>query len=64
MSKSLSPVIPFYFAALWGITKKAGDDKSSFTTKELLLAKADALFDQEEYKEIYKLLNSYKVNNL
>ncbi|XP_058802209.1 regulator of microtubule dynamics protein 1-like [Phymastichus coffea] len=51
--------VPFYFAALWGITKKKDDDKS-FTAKEVVIAKADALFEQEEYKEIYRLLSSYK----
>ncbi|XP_014218489.1 regulator of microtubule dynamics protein 1 [Copidosoma floridanum] len=59
--KTFTPGTPFYISALWGITKKTGDDKS-LTKKELLIAKADALFDQEEYREIYKLLNSYKEN--
>ncbi|XP_014238948.1 regulator of microtubule dynamics protein 1-like [Trichogramma pretiosum] len=58
--KSIGPA-PIYIAALWGISKKKDDDKS-LTNKELLLAKADALFDQEEYHEIYKLLKGYKEN--
>lgn len=33
------------------------------TTRELLIAKADALFEQEDYKQIYDLLNGYKVIN-
>lgn len=42
------------------MSKKKDDDKS-VTAKEILIAKADALYEQEEYKEIYKLLHSYKV---
>ncbi|XP_001606351.1 regulator of microtubule dynamics protein 1 [Nasonia vitripennis] len=60
--KAIAPTTPLYLAALWGITLKKVDDKSSLTAKELLIAKADALFDQEDYKEIYKLLSSYKDN--
>lgn len=48
---------PAAAAALWGT-----QEESSLTKKEVLLAKADALFDEEKYKEIYELLENYKVN--
>ncbi|KAJ8670340.1 hypothetical protein QAD02_001599 [Eretmocerus hayati] len=59
-SESLFPKSPFYVAALWGISKRKDDDRSSIAAKDNLIAKADALFDQEEYEEICKLLNDYK----
>ncbi|CAL7948491.1 unnamed protein product [Xylocopa violacea] len=50
------------FAAIgiWGLTKKKGENDVVITTKEVLIAKADALYEQEQYQEIYKLLTNYK----
>ncbi|KOC62080.1 Regulator of microtubule dynamics protein 1 [Habropoda laboriosa] len=45
---------------IWGLSKKKGENETVITTKELLIAKADALYDQEKYQEIYKLLANYK----
>ncbi|XP_078052680.1 regulator of microtubule dynamics protein 1 [Augochlora pura] len=45
--------------AMWALNKKKGENES-ITTKEVLLGKADALFDQENYKEIYDLLTNYR----
>ncbi|XP_051159562.1 regulator of microtubule dynamics protein 1-like [Leptopilina boulardi] len=49
----------FYALSLWK-AKKTEENESSMTTKELLIAKADALFEQEEYKQIYDLLSGFK----
>jgi len=46
---------------IWGVVKNKDEDKT-ITTKELL-AKADALFDREDYRSIYDLLSTYKVNH-
>ncbi|XP_033217577.1 regulator of microtubule dynamics protein 1-like [Belonocnema kinseyi] len=50
---------PFYALSLWG-TKQAEGSEPSMTTKELLIAKADALNDQGDYKQIYSLLSGFK----
>lgn len=47
--------------ALWGLKKIKGENETIITTKEVLIAKADALYDQEQYQEIYKFLINYKV---
>lgn len=47
--------------ALWGFKKIKGENETIITTKEVLIAKADALYDQEQYQEIYKFLINYKV---
>lgn len=46
---------------IWGLTKKKGESETIITTKEVLIGKADALYDQEKYQEIYNLLANYKV---
>lgn len=46
--------------AFFGASKK-DDSKESVTTKKVLLAKADALFESGEYQKIYDLLNKYRV---
>ncbi|XP_017883500.1 regulator of microtubule dynamics protein 1-like isoform X2 [Ceratina calcarata] len=46
--------------AIWGFTKKKGENETHITTKEVLIAKADALYDQEKYLEIQQLLSNYK----
>ncbi|CAK9807837.1 Regulator of microtubule dynamics protein 1 [Anthophora plagiata] len=45
---------------IWGLSKKKGENETVITTREVLIAKADALYDQEKYQEIYKLLTNYK----
>ncbi|XP_076378694.1 regulator of microtubule dynamics protein 1 isoform X2 [Megalopta genalis] len=45
--------------AIWALNKKKGENEL-VTTKEVLLGKADALFDQENYKGIYDLLTNYR----
>lgn len=47
--------------ALWGLKKIKGENETIITTKEVLIAKADALYDQEQYQKIYKFLINYKV---
>lgn len=47
--------------AIWGLKKIKGENETIITTKEVLIAKADALYDQEQYQEIYKFLINYKV---
>ncbi|XP_076289087.1 regulator of microtubule dynamics protein 1 isoform X1 [Lasioglossum baleicum] len=44
---------------MWAFAKKT-DESEGVTTKEVLLGKADALFDQGNYKEIYDLLSHYR----
>ncbi|XP_076226055.1 regulator of microtubule dynamics protein 1 isoform X2 [Nomia melanderi] len=44
---------------IWGLTKKKSENEV-ITTKEVLIGKADALFDQGNYKEIYDLLSNYR----
>lgn len=51
----------FTAMALWGFKKIKGENETIITTKEVLIAKADALYDQEQYQEIYKFLINYKV---
>lgn len=45
---------------LWGLMKQKEEKETIVTTKEVILAKADALFDQGKYKEIYDLLSNYR----
>ncbi|CAK9822251.1 Regulator of microtubule dynamics protein 1 [Anthophora retusa] len=45
---------------IWGLSKKKGETETVITTREVLIAKADALYDQEKYQEIYTLLTNYK----
>lgn len=45
---------------LWSFGKKKSENEQVITTKEVVVAKADALFNQEKYKEIYNLLSNYK----
>ena len=47
---------------IWGFTKKKAENETVITTKEILIAKADALYEQEQYQEIYGLLINYKVS--
>lgn len=54
--------LSFTGMGIWSFTKKKGENEAVITTKEVLIGKADALFDQEKYKEIYDLLTNYKVN--
>lgn len=46
---------------MWGFIKRKDEAETPITTKEVLLAKVDALFDQGDYKSIYNLLSNYKV---
>lgn len=46
--------------AIWGLTKKKGESETHITAREVLIAKADALYDQEKYHEIQQLLSNYK----
>ncbi|XP_053985641.1 regulator of microtubule dynamics protein 1-like [Hylaeus volcanicus] len=46
--------------SMWGLTKKKGDPEKGVTTKEVLITKADALFDQGHYKEMYLILTNYR----
>lgn len=55
-------ITPFTTMGLLGFMKKSDDLKDSkLTSQEILIAKADALFDASEYKQIYELLINYKV---
>lgn len=49
---------------IWGLTKKRGDNEAIITTKEVLIAKADALYEQEQYQGVHDLLINYKVMTL
>lgn len=54
-------ITPFTGMGILGFMKKKEDEKEAkLTSQEILLAKADALFDQSEYKKIYELLYNYK----
>ena len=50
----------FMAVGLWGLAKKKSESETGITTKEVVIAKADALFDQGKYKEIYDLLSHYR----
>ncbi|XP_011314501.1 regulator of microtubule dynamics protein 1-like [Fopius arisanus] len=52
---------PALSLALFG-SSKSNDSKESITTKKVLLAKADALFESGEYQKIYDLLIKYRDN--
>ncbi|PBC34449.1 regulator of microtubule dynamics protein 1 isoform X1 [Apis cerana] len=58
--KKLYTLPSFTVMALWGLKKIKGENETIITTKEVLIAKADALYDQEQYQEIYKFLINYK----
>ncbi|XP_063991056.1 regulator of microtubule dynamics protein 1-like [Diachasmimorpha longicaudata] len=53
--------VPAISLAFFGSAKK-DDSKESVTTKKVLLAKADALFESGEYQKIYDLLIKYRDN--
>ena len=52
----------FTAMGMWGLAKKKSESETGITTKEVVIAKADALFEQGKYKEIYDLLSHYRVN--
>lgn len=58
--RKLTIMSPFTVMGIWGFVKSNSEDKTQIATKELL-AKADTLFDQGDYKNIYNLLSNYKV---
>lgn len=66
ISSNKSRIFPtfgsFYALSLWKAKKTEENESSIMTNKELLIAKADALFEQEEYKQIYELLSGFKSN--
>jgi len=51
----------FTVMGVWGFIKNKNEDTIPITKKEVLIAKADAFFDQGDYKSIYNLLSNYKV---
>ncbi|XP_029055854.1 regulator of microtubule dynamics protein 1-like [Osmia bicornis bicornis] len=52
--------LSFTGMSIWSFTKNKSENEAVITTKEVLIGKADAMFDQEKYKEIYDLLTNYK----
>lgn len=46
---------------IWSLKKSKSENETNITTKEVVIAKADALYDQEQYQDIYKLLINFKV---
>ncbi|XP_012224273.1 regulator of microtubule dynamics protein 1-like [Linepithema humile] len=50
----------FAIMGAWGFIKVKNEDAVQITKKEVLVAKADAFFDQGDYKSIYDLLSNYK----
>lgn len=52
---------PFAIMGAWGFIKNKSEDTVQITKREVLIAKADAFFDQGDYKSIYDLLLNYKV---
>ncbi|XP_011708107.1 PREDICTED: regulator of microtubule dynamics protein 1-like [Wasmannia auropunctata] len=59
--RKLTIMSPFTIMGIWGVVKNNDKDKTQISMKELL-TKADALFDQGDYKGIYDLLSKYKDN--
>jgi len=51
---------PFIMVGIWGLTRNK-DENEIEITRQVLLAKADALFDQGDHKSIYDLLSNYEV---
>lgn len=51
----------FTIMGAWGFIKTKNEDAVQITKKNVLIAKADAFFDQGDYKSIYDLLSNYKV---
>ncbi|XP_050478942.1 regulator of microtubule dynamics protein 1-like isoform X1 [Bombus huntii] len=60
LTTKLCTISSFTAMGIWGLTKKRGDNEAIITTKEVLIAKADALYEQEQYQEIHDLLINYK----
>lgn len=50
----------FAMIGAWGLIKNKSEDSIQITKREVLIAKADAFFDQGDYKSIYDLLSNYK----
>lgn len=46
---------------VWGFIKNKDESEIQITTKEVLIAKVDALFDQGDYKSIHDILSKYEV---
>lgn len=46
---------------MWGLIKNKDETETQITTKEVLIAKVDALFDQGDYKSVHNLLSKYEV---
>ncbi|XP_008560583.1 regulator of microtubule dynamics protein 1 [Microplitis demolitor] len=51
---------PVVSLGLWGFAKKDEFDINSKKSKESLLAKADALYENQEYQKVYDILNNYR----
>lgn len=55
---------PVVSLGLWGFAKKDEFDINSKKSKESLLAKADALYENQEYQKVYDILNNYRVGDI
>lgn len=64
LTAKLCTISSFTAMGIWGLTKKRGDNEAIITTKEVLIAKADALYEQEQYQGVHDLLINYKVMTL
>lgn len=51
---------PFTIMGVWGFIKNKDESEIQITTKEVLIAKVDALFDQGDYKSIHDILSKYE----
>ncbi|XP_036149301.1 regulator of microtubule dynamics protein 1 isoform X1 [Monomorium pharaonis] len=61
IARRVTIISPFTIMGIWGIVenKNQNEDKTQIATKELL-AKADTLYDEGDYRSIYDLLSKYK----
>ncbi|XP_012286603.1 regulator of microtubule dynamics protein 1 [Orussus abietinus] len=60
LTRSMPLTIPFTFMGVWGLLQKDGEKAVTVTAKDLLLTKADTLFEHGKYQEVYDLLNKYR----
>ncbi|XP_076234260.1 regulator of microtubule dynamics protein 1 [Calliopsis andreniformis] len=60
LAKKLLTASSFTAMGMWGLAKKKDENEPGITAKEVVVAKADALFDQGKYKETYDLLSNYR----
>lgn len=55
--------LPFTLMGIWGFTTKNENKEPTVNARDVLLAKADALFDQGQYKQLCDFLSNHNDSN-